>query len=175
MLTTYKEDVGHEQVMSEPFALSLSLKGPALRALRGCLNAIQVSQLLSSSGLPPVAEADFKTAVHYSFIVVAAYALKPPSALPDANGARKARTAYTVAAEPGSVQGMHLVGYTRYVVLLPLDNAVLVRSASTCGGVYLVSPMTGHDAFGLAYYHSECLTCRNSRFFDNLYLRRLAW
>ena len=84
---------------------------------------------MSSSGLPPVSEADYKTAVHYSFTVVAAYALHPPSIVSEANGARKARTAYTVAAKPGSVEGMQLVGFTRSVKLPPLQTAVHKVSA----------------------------------------------
>ena len=74
---------------------------------------MQVSQLLSSSGLPPVSEPDYKTALHYSFIVVAAYVPESLSALIEADDASKARTAYAVAAKPGTVEGMQLVGFTR--------------------------------------------------------------
>ena len=74
---------------------------------------VQVSQLLSASGLPPVSEPDYKTAVHHSFIVVAAYVPESLSASIEEDDALKARTAYTVAAKPGTVEGMRLVGFTR--------------------------------------------------------------
>lgn len=71
---------------------------------------VQVSQLLSAVGLPLFSEADFRTAIHYSFVVVAAYA--PSTDQP--NGPLKARTAYSVA-QPGfvAVDGMQLIGFTR--------------------------------------------------------------
>lgn len=74
---------------------------------------VQVSQLLSISGLPPVSEIDFKTAVHHSFIVVAAYVPQCLAVANEAEGVTTARTAYTVASKPGLVEGMQLVGFTR--------------------------------------------------------------
>ncbi len=107
VLTTFKQDVNFKQVgriyLYKHFLVLLV-------SLRMLYFFLQVSQLFSAVGLPLFPETDFRTAIYYSFVVVAAYA--PSSGRP--NNSLRACKAYSVA-QPGlvDVDGRQLIGFTR--------------------------------------------------------------